>query len=185
MSQFDDIFRKFHHPLFLYCLKFVEEEDALDVVQDVFVQFWEKGKFTLEEEHIKSFLFHAVRNKCLNLLKHQSVMHKHQTLEKNKLSRLEVQFYKSGEKSLIEQENLEKIEEAIRSLSAIHREVIELSRFEGLKNHEIAEKLHVPQRTVETRLYRALAELKKELTKNQIIILFRLFPYHAGGPIIS
>ena len=174
MKRFDDIFRKFHHQLFVYCMKFVDEEDALDIVQDVFVVMWEKRKYTLDEEHVKSFLFHSVKNMCLNLLKHQGVMHKHQSHEKNKLARLEIQFYNSGETSLIENEDLTIIHDAINSLSAINKEIIVLSRFEGLKNHEIADKLGIPQRTVETRLYRALNELREKLTHKQIFVLFRL-----------
>jgi len=174
MKQFDDIFRKFHHQLFLYCMKFVDEEDALDIVQDVFVVLWEKRKYTMNDEHVKSFLFHSVKNMCLNLLKHQGVMHKHQSHEKNKLVRLEMQFYKSGETSLIEKEELATIYKVINSLSSVHKEVVVLSRFEGLKNHEIADKLSIPQRTVETRLYRALNELREKLTHKQILVLFRL-----------
>ena len=175
MKKFDAIFKRFHQPLFLFCLKFVDEEDALDVVQDVFVVLWEEQKYTLGDEHLKSFLFHAVRNRCLNFLKHQSVVHKHQSHEKNMLARLELQFLNNGEKSLIEQETREKIFEAIDALPEIYRDVIVKSRFEGLKNFEIAEKTGVPLRTVETRLYRALVKLREKLTKDQIFILFNLF----------
>jgi RNA polymerase sigma-70 factor (ECF subfamily) len=86
----------------------------------------------------------------------------------------ELDFYKSGETSLIENEDLEKIYAAIDSLPENYKEIIELSRFEGLKNKEIAERLQIPLRTVETRLFRALSGLRKILTEKQILVLMNL-----------
>ncbi|MFA5419518.1 MAG: RNA polymerase sigma-70 factor [Bacteroidales bacterium] len=170
-SDFDRIFRKYHTSLFLYALKFVHDENvALDLVQDVFTLVWEKKKLDLTEEHLKAYLFHALRNSCLNYLKHECVVQRHLG-DRTKLAKLELEYYKSGERTLIEKENLEKIYQAINSLSEIHREVIELSRFEGLKNKEIAERLDIPLRTVETRLFRALAALKVKLSEK----LFHIF----------
>ena len=175
MLEFDRIFRKYHTSLFIYARKFVEDEDAaLDLVQDVFALVWEKKKLSLDHEHLKAYLFNSVRNTCLNYLKHQQVVQKHQHNQRLWLAELELNHSKSAEKSLIEKENLEKIYRAINSLSDIHREVIELSRFEGLKNKEIAEKLNIPVRTVETRLFRALSALKEKLSEKLFHILLNI-----------
>ena len=176
MPEFDRIFRKYHTILFVYARKFVEDEGvALDLVQDVFTLIWEKQKFAIEEEeHLKAYLFNSTRNACLNHLKHQQVVQKHRSSQRTQLMELELDHYKSAEKSLIEKEDLDKIYKAIGSLSAIHREVIELSRFEGLKNKEIAQRLNVPVRTVETRLYRALNELREKLSETLLRILLNI-----------
>ncbi len=173
MSDFDFIFKTYHQSLVLYAHKFVaNEEVSLDLVQDVFALIWEKQKLDWDEEHLKAYLFRSTRNACLNHLKHQKVMQKHQQL--SVLVDLEIRHFESGEKSLIEKESLAKIYQAIHSLSAIHREVIELSRFEGLKNKEIADRLNIPVRTVETRLFRALASLKEKLSEKLVHILFNI-----------
>lgn len=40
MTDFDRIFLKYHHQLFLYTVKFIENEsEALDLVQDVFCRY--------------------------------------------------------------------------------------------------------------------------------------------------
>lgn len=172
MDRFDEIFRKYHHRLFLFSLKFIENEsDAMDIVQEVFTIVWEKHKYLLEEEHLKSFLFNAVKNSCLNYLKHQDVINRHKDNHSYRIKELELYHYKSGEKSLIEKEDLQKIYKAIDSLSEKNREIIILSRFDGLKNCQIAEILNIPIRTIETRLYRALTELKQKLSEKQIHIL--------------
>lgn len=175
MSDFERLFKKYHAPLFLYAQKFVEDEDlALDLVQDVFTALWEKRRLETNEEHLKAFLFHTLRNNCLNQLKHKEVVRKHKEGRMAGLVLEELEYYKSGEQSLIENEDLEKIWQAIGSLSAVHREVIELSRIEGLKNKEIAERLDVPLRTVETRLFRALSDLRSKLPEKTFFPLFFL-----------
>ncbi|SHF77740.1 RNA polymerase sigma-70 factor, ECF subfamily [Mariniphaga anaerophila] len=179
MSTFDQIFLKYYHSLLLYGLKFIRDEnDVHDIVQEVFVTVWEKEKYTFSDAHLKSYLFNSVRNGCLNHIRHQSVVNKH--IEKQELSLLinELNFYGSGEKSLIEKESLKEIYAAIESLPPKQKEMIELSRFEGLKNKEIAEKLGIPLRTVETRLFRALSGLRKVLTGKQIYILLNLVVRH-------
>lgn len=172
MTGFDEIFKKYHHPLFIYAKKFLgDDQAALDLVQDVFALIWQKKMFRLEESHLKAYLFNAVKNAAINYLKHEKVVQKHQKRQLSLLLDLEIRHYESGEKSMIEKENLDRIYQAIGSLSDIHREVIELSRFEGLKNKEIAQQLNIPVRTVETRLFRALSSLKEKLSEKVFHIL--------------
>lgn len=175
MTTFDQIFQRYYHSLFLYGLKFIKSEnDVHDILQEVFVTVWKNEKYKLAESHLKFYLFNSVRNGCLNYFRHQSVINKHVEHEKWSLQFSELDFYKSGETSLIENEDLEKIYAAIDSLPENYKEIIELSRFEGLKNKEIAERLQIPLRTVETRLFRALSGLRKILTEKQILVLMNL-----------
>ncbi len=175
MTDFDSIFTKYHQRLFLYTLKFVEDEnEALDIVQNVFIAVWESGKFHSDEVSVRSYLFNAVKNNCLNYLKHQKVIRKFEKDAALKLKEMEAMHYQSGEKSLIEKESLKYIEAAIDTLSDIYREAIILSRFDGLKNCEIAQRLDIPVRTVETRIFRALAMLKEKIPQNSFLILFFL-----------
>lgn len=178
MLNFDSIFRRYHSSLLLYALKFVSSESiALDLLQDVFMLILEKKKLNLDEEHLKAYLFNAVRNTCFNYLKHEKIEQKYQERQMWVLTELELKHYENGEKSLIEKENLSKIYEEINSLSDIHREIIELSRFEGLKNKEIAERLNIPVRTVETRLFRALSALKEKLSQKSFYIFLFMREY--------
>lgn len=175
MAIFEQIFQKYYRSLLIYGLKFIKDEDDVrDVLQEVFTTVWENQKYKLEETHLKSYLFNSVRNGCLNSIRHQSVINKHAENKKWDLQLHELNFYKSGETSLIEKEDLEKIYSAIDSLPVNYKEIIQMSRFDGLKNKEISEKLKIPLRTVETRLFRALSGLRKVLTGKQIFILVNL-----------
>lgn len=171
MARFDEIFLKYHHCLFCYAKKFVEsEEDALNIVQDVFMTVYEREIFCKKEDYVIPYLYNAVRHHCLNFIKHRKVVRKYENKVSTELKMMEIEFYSSGEKSLIERENYQTLFDAINSLSNVNKEIIVLSRFERLKNREISEKLQIPIRTVETRLFRALAQLKEILTQNNFFV---------------
>ena len=57
----------------------------------------------------------------------------------------------------------ERIGRALLELPEKRREIFELSRFEGLKYHEIAEKLDISIKTVETQMTRSLEFMRKYL----------------------
>jgi RNA polymerase sigma-70 factor, ECF subfamily len=172
MSGFDTIFRKYYQQLFLYAMKFVDsEDDAHNIVQDIFTAVFEKRIFEQPESYLKPYLFNSIRNSCINFLKHEKVVNRHFVKAVRELKEMELKYFESSEKSLIEKETYKKIHAAIEELTEEQREVIHLSRFEGLKNKEIAEKLNVPVRTVETRIFRALAALRKKLTTQTFFVL--------------
>ncbi|MBV5315415.1 MAG: RNA polymerase sigma-70 factor [Prolixibacteraceae bacterium] len=175
MPDFDFLFRKYHRRLLLYSLKYVESEsDALDIVQNIFVAVWENGKYKQSENLVKAYLFSSVKNSCLNYLKHQKIVRQFEHESGLYIREIEAIHYQSGEKSLIENESLKQINDAIDSLTEIYKEVILLSRFEGLKNQEIAVKLNLPLRTVETRIFRALSTLKEKISQKSFFILLYL-----------
>ena len=126
----------------------------------MFLEVWKNGKHEYQEAHLKSYLFNSVRNRCLNHIRHEAVIKKHADHEITLFQLREIEYFQSGARSLIEHEEIQTLIQAIDSLSPQSKEVIELSRFEELKNSEIAEKLNIPERTVETRLFRALSRLR-------------------------
>lgn len=181
MEDFEVIFRKYYQRLFQYAMKFMGSPDeAHNALQDIFIVVYEKHLFHKPESQLKPYLFNAVRNRCINYLKHQKIVNLHQSKIAHQLKELELDYFTSAEKSLIETEIYSEIHAAIDELSEEQREVIILSRFEGLKNQEIAERLDVPIRTIETRIYRALANLRRKLSPKTFFILF----YHLFRPNI-
>ena len=173
MTDFDNLFLKYHQPLFRYALKFIEDQDnALDLVQEVFIAVWERGQYRTPDAELKAYLFAAVKNSCLNYIKHQIVVRKFEHHAALQLKELEATYYLSGKNSLIEKETIQKIEDAIDSLTDIYKEVIVLSRFEGLKNKEIATHLNIPLRTVETRIFRAIMLLKDKISAQALFLFF-------------
>ncbi len=156
---FDFFFNYYYPGLCVYAqnLIFIAEEDAKDLVQDVFLKFWNnRNKITIHNS-VRAYLFTSIKNKCLDYLKKAKkslnlnedialVDQADASFETFVLSELEALFAAS----------LEKLPERCR-------EVFELSRFEGLKNREIAEKLNLSEKTIENQMTKALRILKTEL----------------------
>ena len=53
------LFRRFYRPLVMYALKFLpQQEEAEDVVQEVFIKFWERKRFDMIDHYLRSYLYH-------------------------------------------------------------------------------------------------------------------------------
>ncbi len=168
---FEQYFKDYHLMLVLYALKFVDHEDeAYDMVQDAYLNLWRNFSNLSNQKAAKSYLFTSVRNNCLNHLSKSSIRKKYaeETL-KNKKD--EIEFHKTAYSHLLDKEIQEKLTSAINKLPEKYQVPFRMSRFENLKNKEIADKLGLPLRTVETRIYRALTQIKEYL-KDYLMLLF-------------
>jgi len=152
-------------PLCGFALGFIGDRDeAEELVQETFVKFWEKRDEISIETSIKSYIYSAVRNACLNYLKHIKVRQAHVAEEKH---------FGEPTEEILQTEVSENIELAIKKLPAKCREVFELSRFKGMKYQEIAEYLNISVKTVENQMGKALKVLRVELAEF-LTILFIL-----------
>ncbi len=164
-DSFKSIFQDYYQPLCHLSIHYLEDEDeAKGVVQEAFMKFWEIRQNLDPGSNIRNFLFTMVKNSCLNLLKRRQILLRHH--EKIRMLEMHYQYEslsRMGDDYLEFNELKEKIDIAIRKLPEHCRVVFEMSRFEELKNREIAEKLGVTQKTVEAHLTKALKILRNEL----------------------
>lgn len=171
---FDFFFNYYYPGLCIYAQKMgsISKEEARDVVQDVFVKFWNDREKLDVLFSIRSYLFVSVKNKYLDLLrkknrniKIQEITDQHditdESFESFVLSELESLFNNS----------LNKLPERCR-------EIFEMSRLHGLKNREIATKLNLSEKTVENQVTKALHILKEELKDYlPLLALFEFFHF--------
>jgi RNA polymerase sigma-70 factor, ECF subfamily len=165
IENFELIFKKYFKRLCLYAYKFVEDESiAQDIVQDVFLNLWDRQEIIEIEIVLRAYLFRSVYNRCLNHLGHKKVADKHHQIINRELKNIEVEYYGSSENhehSLFELEM--KIEKAVESLPPQCRNVFEMSRFKGMKNREIADELNISVKVVEKHITKALIILRENL----------------------
>ncbi|MGZ3819364.1 MAG: RNA polymerase sigma-70 factor [Flavisolibacter sp.] len=162
-AAFEDFFKKHYPPLCLYCkFKYGFDIDlAEDIVNASFARLWELRKTLASKISPRSYLYKIVDNSSLNALKHQTVKQKHAEY----LSKIT-----SEEKPQISFDSIEikelrsAINAAISELPEQMRLIFELSRFEGLKYTEIANRLDISIKTVETQMSRALVKLREKLS---------------------
>jgi len=158
--------------------KHVVKDDTIsqDIIQDVFVKVWE-NRAKIESLHLEAFLFRLVRNRCIDSIKHMKVVNNrmHEIEISSKCEELyRIDFIGNEPYVLIEQELKNKIEKTIKGLPDRCREVFILSRIDGLKNKEIAEKLDINIKNVERHLNRALLSFRKNFTEDLPIMLIAL-----------
>ena len=141
-ADFECFFRRYYPRLVNYAARFVAgHETARDLVQDSFARLWER-RCELRELDLASLLFTMVRNACLNYLKHNGVVARHE-LEYTARMRGEERIYSydflsDAEQPCLYEELQREVQKAVDALPDRCREVFRMSRFEGLKNREIA-----------------------------------------------
>jgi len=135
-----------------------DEMVSQDIVQEVFVTLW-VNREKIVSANVEGFLFRAVRNRCLDYIKHLKVVSNsiHQiTLSSEYEELYRIDFVGNEPYVLIEKELEMKIQETIRGLPERCRDVFILSRVKGLKNREIAAELQISIKNVERHLSRAM-----------------------------
>lgn len=169
-SAFEMIFRTYYQSLCNYAYSFLSDKDeAEEVVQATFITIWEKRASVSIDTSFKSYLYRAVRNSCLNVIKHEKVKQQHASYQ--------VAYSESSVESVsqtIQASELEsKIQEAMKVLPEQCRLVFQLSRFEELKYAEIAEQLQISIKTVENHMGKALKIMREQL--KDYLPLFLIF----------
>ena len=155
-------------PLTGFAVKYVRDiDDAKSIVHDVFVALWEKYQQLPVDTNLKSYLYTAVKNRCLNHLRDRKKIVALDAVPDHAIS-AEADPLGTGE---LEGE----VELALNSMPAKCREAFELSRGEGLKYAEIAERMGISVKTVEAHITKALVILREHLGKFLLVIFYFYF----------
>ncbi|MDL2208972.1 RNA polymerase sigma-70 factor [Parabacteroides sp. OttesenSCG-928-O15] len=156
----------------------VSEEDAENILQDVFTDLWEKRDKLPEPINLIAFFFTAIRNRCIDMLRRK-------TLEEEAASRMQeealltlrmnLSSLQALDANLFHEESVEDIiNRAISSLPDKCREIFIKSKLEGKKQKEIAAELNISVNTVETQMGIAYKKLREGL-KDIYPLFFFLF----------
>lgn len=139
-----------------------------DVVQEILIKLWNNRETISFDKSQQSYLYRAVRNGCLNVLKHVDIREEYKLANERNILLEEASFTDETIVSELEM----KIRLAIDQLPMERRRVFILSRYDGLKYKEIAEHLNISQKTVENQMGKALKFLRTELREYLPLLLF-------------
>ncbi|WP_217652338.1 RNA polymerase sigma-70 factor [Sinomicrobium oceani] len=162
-KAFEILFRLYFDKLYHIARSYTgNTEDAREIVQNVFCKLWQKRERI--DNITSSFLFTVTRNACLDHLKHRKrVREKSGSLYETELDN-PIRFVENEAASRILQQELEnQIRSSITALPEKQRQVFVKSRFEGMKNSEIAEDMGISKRTVDTHIHLALKFMRFQL----------------------
>ena len=170
-DTYKQIFIKYYSPLCEYISQYVSDQDAEELVQDLMLFIWENRKNIIITQSLKSYLFIAAKNRCLNAIQKNLYHEKVHSILYEKLKEQfdEPDYYFVNELT-------ENINKAISELPETYRETFHLSRFGELTNNQIANKLGVSIKTVEYRISQALKILRIKL-KDYLPLLSFLFGF--------
>ncbi len=169
-KAFEALFRENFISLCAYCqYKFrFDLQLAKDIVHSAFVKLWETRQTISPGVGVKSYLYKIIANNCQDILRHDAIQLKHQK-----------QVLKYESELAIDNIDLKQlsadIDKAVSALPEQMRRVFELSRFEGLKYAEIANRLNISVKTVETQMSRALEKLRVALSEYLLMLLLSWF----------
>ncbi|WP_257212967.1 RNA polymerase sigma-70 factor [Maribacter sp. 4U21] len=145
-------------------------EDAQEIIQEVFLKFWQNIEGRGDITNLNSYLFKMTKNACLDKIKHKKVVENF-ALQKRK--EINQRFINDEAAYLLLENELEKIiKDGIDSLPPKCKEVFLKSRFEGLKNREIAQDLSISKKTVDNHINKGLSILRIHLKEFIAIFLF-------------
>ncbi len=156
---FETLFRLYYQALYSHALRFVySKEKAEDLVCDVFYDFWKSNSFHSIQITYRAYLYAAVRNRAYTYVRYE--LKEERNMIASEFS--EHILAEGSPESIMEYDELhQRINHAIHELPPQCQRVFLLSRFEGKKNREIADRLDLSLKTVEAHLAKALSQLRK------------------------
>lgn len=157
-KAFNTFFLRYYPMLCAYATSFVGVNDAEEIIQDMMVGIWERRKELTIETSLNSYLFRAVKNKCIN---HLEMNHLHEQVHLLIAGSRRLQF--EDPDFYVVEELTQKIEEALKKLPETYREAFVLNRIEGKTYNEIATTVGVSSKTIDYRIQQALKNLRMEL----------------------
>jgi len=150
---FDEYFDSIRSYIYYRC---GDAELATDIAQEVFLQVWEK-QFDTQGGKIRSLLYKIAGDLFISKLRRKEI-------EKSYINTIELDYLTDSPEELTKLKELtDRYETALARLPDKQRVVFLMSRNEGLKYAEIADRLNISVKAVEKRMNKTLAFLREAL----------------------
>lgn len=177
-SAYKLLFNEYYKVLTVFANKYVNDLDtAEEIVQDLFVHLYEKRENLDINSSLKSYLFRSIHNRCVNYLNAQKIRMQHANRVIKTSDIKDNNLEQEVDKTELEQA----LYNAINQLPPKCQSIFKMNRFQGLSNSEIAQRLKLSKRTVETQISKALKILRVKIEPYRavciiILLAIRLLP---------
>ena len=151
------LFDLYYKPLCFYVMQFtLNMPDAEDIVQTEYMKLWDKRNELKIHTSIKSYLYKSVYNAFMLQLRKEKQRDKFLDSLKHKAL-----AYRWDEDDKEHAQKIERIKKLVGQLPDRCREIVLLSKKEGYKNQEIADKLGISVKTVESQIRIAFKKIRE------------------------
>ena len=163
-ADFDSLFNSHYNELCIYAYKFLRNKDLCeDKVQDVFFAIWEKRKKIVISVAPKTYLYTAVRNRCIDYIRKE--MKFSFELYEDKLIK-EIESVEIPENT---QDIVSHIRNAINNLPDKCRTIFCLSKDLKMSHNEIAEEFKISKKTIENQITIAIKKIREQLKSEKVL----------------
>jgi len=163
-AAFAEIYQRHWQRLYMHAYNMLDDEDeAKDIVQEIFTSFWLKGRGLDLKISLRTYFHSAVKNRILNMIEHNRIRN-------NYLNSLtDILFsHNNTELKLEEDERIKLIDQEILYLPTKMRVIFELRRTEEFSYKEIGEQLGISDKTVKKQINNAIKILKVKMLSSEI-----------------
>lgn len=170
-SNYDKIVDSYKNRVFGMAYKFTNDYDETqDLAQEVFLKIYRQIKNFRGDSKLSTWIYRISVNTCLDWKKKKqrikSINFSNMVNEENKDQTIDIKDDSPMPDEIILQDEDQKIvHDLIYQLSDKYKTVLIMYHFNEMSYEDIANSLNIPQRTVETRLYRARRMLKDKISK--------------------
>lgn len=171
-DAFLEIYFRYGRKLKRYVYGYVHDKElSEDLVQDIFIDLWQRRRSLPSHAVVDKYLFRAAKNQVLNHLRSEGVRKKYV----EHFNQFIAGGYDNSNEETQRVNALQAvIDRGIAELPETCQQAFRLSRYEHVCIQEIADRMHVSPRTVEGYLTKTLAHLRSSLGEFMILLIFVL-----------
>ncbi|MET3877911.1 RNA polymerase sigma-70 factor [Chitinophaga sp. OAE865] len=161
-SAFRLLFDRYHPFIYSFALRMTASDTiAKDVVQDVLIRIWINRRSLHSIDNLSAYINRMTRNQVLNGMKRRA--HEESLIRELYPSR---ESHNPTEEAALGKELEQLLYKAVAQLPAQQQKVYRMSRIEGLKHDDIAQRLNISRETVKKHMMAALRSVKQYLLEN-------------------
>src|SRR5688572_18595067 len=168
--QFERIFREHYNALANYAHSILKsEQDAEDVVQEVFIKIWQNNPDIIKNEQVKFYLLTSIKNGCISFLRKQA--------GKKFVQPEDVHLHNTADEEVRHQSEdlMAMADKALALLPPQCGVIFKMSRFGKLTYQQIADELGLSVKTVENQMGKALRMMRDFAKQNNVAVSLLLF----------
>ena len=170
LKAYGVLFRRYYPMLCAYATKFVELKDAEEIVQDVFVNLWNRRDTIRQEQTLRALLFIMAKHLLINAYRAQV----NQPVYEDYLNYQDWLSVEDTRYRMEYSDFLKKFDSALATLVPTQQKVVRLSRLQQWSNKEIAQHLQLSEQTVKNQLSLGMKKLREVFDKLLCLPVFML-----------